>query len=87
MLGISYKESLEWIKKEQQFLDTKDLKPFFIKDKSIYDIMEEIEDSFGKEYKLEEYIFNNMGHHEFIDYLLNRYTDIKFYTYEDIRVR
>lgn len=87
MLGISYKESLEWIKKEQQFLDTKDLRPFFIKDKSIYDIMEEIEDSFGKEYELEEYIFNNMGHHEFIDYLSNRYTDIKFYTYEDIRVR
>ncbi len=84
---MTWKESLEWQAKEKAFLDTKDLKPFLTKDKSIYDIMEEIEDTFNKEYLEEPFIFNCMDHHDVIDYLQNRYKDIKFYTYEDERVR
>ena len=33
---MTWKESLEWQTKEKAFLDTKDLKPFLTKDKSIY---------------------------------------------------
>ena len=84
---MTWKESLEWQTKEKAFLDTKDLKPFLTKDKSIYDIMDEIEDAFNKEYLEESFIFNCMDHHDVIDYLQNRYKDIKFYTYEDERVR
>lgn len=84
---MTWKESLEWQTKEKAFLDTKDLKPFLTKDKSIYDIMDEIEDTFNKEYLEESFIFNCMDHHDVIDYLQNRYKDIKFYTYEDERVR
>ena len=35
---MTWKESLEWQAKEKAFLDTKDLKPFIQKDKSIYDV-------------------------------------------------
>lgn len=84
---MTWKESLEWQTKEKAFLDTKDLKPFLTKDKSIYDIMDEIEDMFNEEYLEESFIFNCMDHHDVIDYLQNRYKDIKFYTYEDKRVR
>jgi hypothetical protein len=84
---MTWKESLEWQTKEKAFLDTKDLKPFLTKDKSIYDIIDEIEDTFNEEYLEEPFIFNCMDHHDVIDYLQNRYKDIKFYTYEDERVR
>lgn len=80
-------ESLEWQAKEKAFLDTKDLKPFITKDKSIYDIMEDIEDAFQDEYQDEVFIFNCMDHYDVIQYLQNRYNDVKFYTYEDERVR
>jgi hypothetical protein len=87
MFGMmSYKESLEWEVKETAFLDTKDLKPFLEKDKSIYDIMDDIEDAFGDEYTEEVFIFNCMGHDEFIKYLKNRYPDIHFYNYSEDRV-
>lgn len=87
MAGMSWKECLEWQAKEKTFLDTKDLKPFIKKDKSIYDIMSDIEDAFEEEYKLEEYLFNHMDHHDVVDYLQKRYNDVRFYTYEDERVR
>lgn len=86
MVGMSWKECLKWQAKERAYLDTKDLKPFIEKDKSVYDIMEEIEDTFD-DYKEEPFIFNCMDHNEFIEYLQNRYEDVKFYTYEDERVR
>ena len=86
MAGMSWKECLEWQAKERAYLDTKDLKPFIEKDKSVYDIMEEIEDTFN-DYEEEPFIFNCMDHNEFIEYLQNRYEDVKFYTYEDERVR
>ena len=86
MAGMSWKEWLEWQAKEKAYLDTKDLKPFIEKDKSVYDIMEEIEDTFN-DYEEEPFIFNCMDHNEFIEYLQNRYEDVKFYTYEDERVR
>lgn len=84
---MTYKESLEWQAKEKAFLDTKDLKPFITKDKSIYDIMEEIEDAFENEYQEEAFIFNCMDHYDVIKYLQTRYNNVKFYTYEDERVR
>ena len=84
---MTYKESLEWQAKEKAFLDTKDLRPFITKDKSIYDIMEEIEDAFENEYQEEAFIFNCMDHYDVIKYLQARYNDVKFYTYEDERVR
>ena len=84
---MTWKECLEWQAKEKAFLDTKDLKPFITKDKSIYDIMEDIEDAFQDEYQKEVFIFNCMDHHDVIQYLQNRYDDVKFYTYEDERVR
>lgn len=84
---MTYKESLEWQAKEKAFLDTKDLRPFITKDKSIYDIMEEIEDAFENEYQEETFIFNCMDHYDVIKYLQTRYNDVKFYTYEDERVR
>lgn len=84
---MTLKECLEWQAKEKAFLDTKDLKPFITKDKSIYDIMEDIEDAFQDEYQEEVFIFNCMDRYDVIQYLQNRYDDIKFYTYEDERVR
>lgn len=86
MAGMSWKECLEWQAKEKAYLDTKDLKPFIEKDKSVYDIMEETEDTFN-DYEEEPFIFNCMDHNEFIEYLQNRYEDVKFYTYENERVR
>ena len=84
---MTWKECLEWQAKEKAFLDTKDLKPFITKDKSIYDIMEDIEDAFQDEYQEEVFIFNCMDRYDVIQYLQNRYDDVKFYTYEDERVR
>ena len=83
---MTWKESLEWQAKEKAFLDTKNLRPFIKQDKSVYDIMDEIENAFD-DYTEEALIFNCMDHHDFIEYLQNRYKDIKFYTYEDERVR
>lgn len=86
MAGMSWKECLAWQAKEKAFLDTKDLRPFIKKDKSIYDIMEEIEDTFD-DYTEETFIFNCMDHHDVIKYLQERYKDVRFYTYEEERVR
>jgi hypothetical protein len=79
MAEMSWKESLEWQAKEKAFLDTKDLKPFLKKDRGIYDIIDAIEDTFGKDYTEESFIFNCMDSNEFIEYLEDRYSDIQFY--------
>lgn len=76
----------EWQEKEKAFLDTKDLQPFIKKDKSIYDIMSDIEDAFEEEYKLEDCLFNFMDSYDVINYLQERYENIRFYTYEEQRV-
>lgn len=83
---MTYKESLEWQKKEKAFLDTKDLRPFFKNDKSIYRIMDDIEEAFD-DYNEETFIFNCMNSFEFMDYIKQRYPDIKFYQYEEYRVQ
>ena len=48
---MTYQESLEWQRKEKNFLNTKDLKPFFNSDKSIHKIMNEIEEAFDDYYE------------------------------------
>lgn len=83
---MTWKESLEWQAKEKAFLDTKDLRPFLEKDKSIHKIMDEIEEAFD-DYEEEVFIFNCMDHSEFIEYLEDRYPDIHFYEYSEDRVR
>lgn len=83
---MTWKESLEWQAKEKAFLDTKDLKSFLEKDKSIYKIMDEIEEAFD-DYTKETFIFNCMDHSEFIEYLEDRYPDIHFYEFSEDRVR
>lgn len=83
---MTWKECLEWIKKEQEFLDTINLKPFIKKDKNISDIMEEIEEQYGEQYTLEPFIFNCMNKDEFIDYLKERYNDFYYYEYSELRV-
>lgn len=76
----------KWQEKEKAFLDTKDLQPFIKKDKSIYDIISDIEDAFEEEYKLEDCLFNFMDPYDVINYLQERYENIRFYTYEEQRV-
>lgn len=83
---MTWKESLEWQAKEKAFLDTKDLRPFLEQDKEIHVIMDEIEEAFD-DYTEETFIFNCMDHSEFIEYLQNRYPDIRFYDYTEYRVR
>lgn len=83
---MTWKESLEWQAKEKAFLDTKDLRPFLEQDKEIHQIMDEIEEAFD-DYTEETFIFNCMDHSEFIEYLQNRYSDIRFYDYTEYRVR
>lgn len=83
---MTYQESLKWQKKEKDFLDTKNLKPFFKSDRSIHEIMDDIEEAFD-DYTEESLIFNYMDSYEFMDYISQRYPDIKFYSYEECRVR
>ena len=83
---MDWKESMEWIKKEQAFLDTKDLKPFLISEKSISQIMDEIEEKFNEDYLLEDFIFNCMDKFDFMDYLKKRYPDIVIYEFSEYRV-
>lgn len=83
---MTWKESLEWQAKEKAFLDTKDLRPFLEQDKEIHQIMDDIEEAFD-DYTEETFIFNCMDHSEFIEYLQNRYSDIRFYDYTEYRVR
>ena len=83
---MTWKESLKWQAKEKAYLDTLDLKPFIKKDKSIYDIMSEIEDKYNDGYTEESDMFNHLDHWDVINYLRNRYK-INFYTYEDQRVQ
>lgn len=82
---MNWKESLEWQAKEKAFLNTKDLRPFLSKDKSVGQIMDDIEDAFD-DYKEEVFIFNCMDHNEFMDYLKERYPDVKFYEFSEYRI-
>ena len=84
--GLNKMSWKEWQEKEKAFLDTKDLQPFIKKDKSIYNIMSDIEDAFEEEYKLEDCLFNFMDSYDVIDYLQKRYENVRFYTYEEQRV-
>lgn len=83
---MTYKESLDWQKKEQAFLNTLDLIPYLDKDKSISDIMDIIEDRHNDEYIEEEYIFNCMDSWDFIKYLEKRYPNFQYYEYNEYRV-
>ena len=76
---MTYQESLEWQKKEKEFLDTLDLRQYLVPNAEIKDIMDKIEEEHNDEYKLEEFIFNCMDRFEFIEYLEKRYEDIHFY--------
>jgi hypothetical protein len=85
---MDWKESLEFYGKEIEFLDTIDLKPFLKKDKSVLDIMDEIENKYGKQYTLEECIFNCMSQYDFMEYLNDRYGKdiISAYEYTELRL-
>ncbi len=83
---MTWKESLEWQAKEEAFLDTLDLLPYLHRDKSLYDIKEEIEDKYGSEYKEEEYLFNCMDVEDLGNYLKRRYPDFDYYEYSELRV-
>ena len=83
---MTYKESLDWQRKEQAFLNTLDLIPYLDKDKSISDIMDIIEDRHNNEYTEEEYIFNCMDSRDFIKYLEERYPSFQYYEYSECRV-
>ena len=48
--------------------------------------MDDIEEAFD-DYTEESLIFNCMDSYEFMDYISQRYPDIKFYLYEEYRVR
>lgn len=78
---MTYKESLDWQKKEQAFLNTLDLIPYLDKD-----IMDIIEDRHNDEYIEEEYIFNCMDSWDFIKYLEKRYPNFQYYEYSEYRV-
>lgn len=82
---MTWKECLEWQTKEKAFLDTKDLKPFLKSGKGISQIMNDIEDAFD-DYTEETFIFNCMDSNEFMDYIKDRYPDIKFYEFCEYRV-
>lgn len=83
---MTWKECQEWQAKEEAFLDTIDLLPYLEKDKNISDIMEAIEDKYGNRYTEEEYLFNNMDHWDFIEYLKKRYSSFQYYEYSEYRV-
>lgn len=78
---MTYKECLEWMAKEKAFLDTIDLEEFFVENKEIHNIMQSIEDKYGKDYKEEPFIFNCMSSDEFIDYIKERYKGM--YTFDE----
>lgn len=74
---MTYKEKQE---KEKEFLDSIDILPLLQEDKSLYDIMYDIEKEYGED------IFECMDIDDFIYYLNERYPDFKFYTHIDYRV-
>lgn len=85
---MNYDLNLAFMIKEQDFLDTIDLLSYLERDKSIFDIMDELEDKYGncKVYKEEPFLFNCMCAQDFIGYLERRYPNIGFYEYSDFRV-
>lgn len=83
-----WKEIQEGIAKEEAFLDTIDIIPYLERDKEISLVIDEIETDYGegKEYKEEPYLFNCMGEDDFINYLIKRYPNFKYYEYSEYRV-
>lgn len=70
---ISYKKFTELHNEEIKFLDTLDLKEAIKTHSDVYDLMNYIEETYGKDYKLESFIFNCTSTDDFIDYLSRRY--------------
>lgn len=79
-------ECKEWIKKEKAFLDTIDLAPFLEQWEDVHDIMDAIEDMYNDKYTDEEYLFNCMDCHDFMDYVKQRYPNIGFTEHIEYRV-
>lgn len=75
-------------RQEYAFLNTKDLLPFISNDKSVHDVMNEIEDKYEKEYLAshpnDQCLFNVIGGYEFADYIDARYK-IRNYEYTELR--
>ena len=67
----------EVIRKTEEFLDTIDVKKYLQEDKDLYDVMDEIEEDYGKTLEdnpvFEGYVFNWMSSDEFGDYITKRY--------------
>lgn len=76
---MDWKEEQEKIKLEKAFLDTIDLLPYIKKNKDILDIMDEIEEDY-------EDCMYCMTQDDFIEYLLGRYPNFKYYEYTEYRV-
>lgn len=74
----SYKEHQEWVEKELAFLDTLPLENFIKNEKDVRKIMDEIEETYFKNYPYQEqkFIFNHTSEDEFIDYLRERFNII-----------
>ena len=78
---MGWKEVLEHVKKEEQFLDTLDLEPLIrqaTKDgKSVDDIVRIVEDTYLGEYQKlypdAEFVLNYMSNDEFASYIMKRY--------------
>lgn len=80
---ISYEKFREFCNEEIKFLDTLDLTEAIKLYPDVYDLMNYIEETYGKDYKIEPFIFNCMDIEEFSNYLKRRYNiniieDIKF---------
>lgn len=77
-------------KREMEFLDTLDLKPYLVKYKSIDNVMDEIEKDYGEEYEQKnndkDDIFCVIDIEDFIDYLKKRYPSFRYYEYTNYRI-
>lgn len=78
---MGWKEVLEHVKKEEQFLDTLDLEPLIRQEtrdgKSVDDIVRIVEDTYLEEYQKihpdAEFVLNYMTNDEFASYIMRRY--------------
>lgn len=70
---MNYEEFTKHYNDEKEFLDTLDLTEAINNHEDLYDLMNYIENTYQKDYKIEPYIFNCMSSNEFLDYLQRRY--------------
>ena len=77
---------LSWLPREKAFLDSKDLTPFLRKDRSVFDILIEISNTFCEEIQEKEINLSKVSPLDFINYIEHRYENVKFYKYSDMRV-